>query len=129
VIQNACNTPLNARAGSVPDVSGAITDYFQEMVFSRISKSVVNFQAIETPTQVTGQGMIQPLRQRDLQLMPEGQRAWSWVRIFTDTSLEFGVDEVVSYLGKQYRIMSALDYSLYGFFEYGAIEDWTGAGP
>lgn len=128
-IQNGKDTPLNIRTGTVPDVSGAMTDWFQPMVFTQIAKSVVGFEAVETPTQVNCLGVIQPLSGRRLELKPEGQRAWTWLLLHADPSLVLEVDEVVVYNGVQTRVMSRKDYRLYGYVEYELVQDWTGAGP
>lgn len=129
VIGNAKNTPLNARAGTMPDVSGALQDYFQPMTFGVVSTSVQGFLAVQTKVSVSFQGVWQPLKERDLQLKPEGQRAWSWYWLHADPSLNLEVDSVVTYLDVQYRVMAKKDYRLNGYVEYQLIEDWTGSGP
>lgn len=128
-IANAKDVPLNQRAGTVPDVSGALTDWFQPMVFTRILKTPVAFQAVETPTNVNFRGVIQPLNGRKLEMKPEGQRAWTWSMLHSDPSLKLDVDEVVTYLGVQTRVMSQKDYSIYGYMLYEIVQDWEGSGP
>lgn len=128
-IQNASAIPLNQKAGTVPDVSGALTDWFQPMTFTTIVKTVVGFEVVETPTNVTFQGVVQPLSARQLMLKPEGQRAWTWLKLHADPVLKLQVDDVVSYLGVQTRVMARKDYALYGYVEYDLVQDWTGAGP
>ncbi len=128
-IANGKNTPLNAKAGTVPDVGGAMRDWFQPMTFSRVSKATVAFQVVETAYDTNFRGVLQPLSGRNLQLKPEGQRAWTWLQLHADPSLTLDVDEVVTYLGVQTRIMSQKDYRLYGFVVYELVQDWTGSGP
>ena len=129
ILGNAKDVPINARSGSVPDVSGAMTDWFQPMTFTRVVKTVVGFQAVETPTPTDFRGVIQPLGARQLLLKPEGQRAWTWQTLHADPSLKLDVDEVVTYLGVQTRVMARKDFSLYGYVEYEIVQDWTGSGP
>lgn len=129
VIFNAKSRPLFLKQGTVPDVSGALTDWFQSMTFVRVVKSIVGFENVETPTPIIFQGVIQPLSGRRLELKPEGQRAWTWLLLHADPVLTLNVDEVVKYLGKQTRVMSQKDFGLYGFVEYELVQDWTGAGP
>lgn len=128
-IANAANQPLFAKEGTVPDVSGALQDYFQAMVFETTEKTVTGFQVVETDTPINFRGMIQPYTERRLQLLPEGQRAWSWFQLYADPSLTLNVDDVVVYEGVQTRIMSRQDFSLYGYILYIIVQDWTGAGP
>lgn len=129
IIQNGRNTPLNANSGTVPNVGDALLDWFQPMIFGVVTKTVQNFQAVETQVQVNFQGVIQPLTERQLMLKPEGQRAWSWFWVHADPSLILETDSDIVYLGKQYRVMSNKDYSLYGYIEYHLVQDYTGSGP
>lgn len=128
-IFNAANRPLNQVTGTVPDVSGAMTDWFQPMVFTQVTKETKGFQLIETATSINFRGVIQPLSGRRLELKPEGQRAWTWLLLHADPSLTLEVDEVVTFNGVQTRVMSQKDYRLYGYVEYELVQDWTGAGP
>ncbi len=128
-IANGANRPLNTQAGTVPDVSGALKDYFQPMVFETVAKSVSGFQVVEAGTQIQFMGVLQPLSGRQLALKPEGQRAWTWLTLHADPVLTLKVDEVVIYLGKQTRVMGKKNYELYGFVEYTLVQDWTGSGP
>jgi hypothetical protein len=126
---NAANRPLFDRSGSTPDVSGAMTEYFQPLVFEKLVKTVQGFQALETQTPINTQGILQPFTARQLFLKAEGQRAWTWFTLHALPTLVLEVDDVVMYKGVQTRVMSRKDYSLYGFVEYELVQDWTGAGP
>lgn len=128
-IFNASSRPINVRTGTVPDVSGALFDWFQPMVFTRVSKIVEGFQVVETPTPINFRGVLQPFNTRQLVLKPEGERAWTWFTLHADPSLTLQVDDVVTYLGKQTRVASRKDFVLYGYVEYEIIQDYMGAGP
>lgn len=129
VIANAANQPLFSKSGTTPDISGALKDWFQPMVFTKVVKKTVGFQVVETPLAINFQGIIQPFTERQLILKPEGERAWSWFTIHAEPQLLLQVDDVVIYLGKQTRIASRKDYALYGYVEYTAVQDWEGSGP
>jgi hypothetical protein len=128
-IKNAANTPLNVRQGTLPDVSGAMQDYFQEMTFDQMVKTTVGFQVVETTTPVTFRGTWQPFTDRQLFLKPEGQRAWSWFWLHAEPELTLEVDDIVIWGGVQTRVMSRKDYALYGYVEYHLVQDWSGSGP
>lgn len=128
-IGNAANRPLNVVNGTVPDVSGAMTDWFQPMTFTYVGKVTTAFQLVEHPQSIIFQGVIQPFTKRQLVLKPEGQRAWSWLTLHAEPQLTLQVDDVVVYLGKQTRVMARTDYGLYGYVEYELIQDWLGSGP
>lgn len=128
-IANGKNTPLNVRTGTVPDVSGAMRDWFQPMVFTRVVKTTVAFQVVETAYDTAFWGVIQPFTDRQLQMLPEGQRAWTWQTLYADPVLSLQVDEVVIYRGVQTRVGSCKNYDIYGYVVYNLVQDWTGAGP
>lgn len=128
-IANGKDTLLNQKTGTVPDVSGAMTDWFQPMVFMPVTKTVQGFQAVEEGTPINFRGVIQPLSGRRLELKPEGQRAWTWLLLHSDPSLTLEVDEVVTYLGVQTRVMSQKPYQIYGYVEYELVQDWIDSGP
>lgn len=128
-IGNGVNTPLNQQTGTVPNVGGAMLDWFQPMTFVQVLKRIVGFQAFETATAILFRGVVQPLQARRLLLKSEGQRAWTWLWMHSDPSLRLEVDDVVVYLGVQTRVMARKDYTIYGYIEYELCQDWTGAGP
>jgi hypothetical protein len=117
------------QTGTVPDVSGALKDDFQYLTFEPVTKMTSAFQLIETGAPVSFWGLVQPFRPRDLLIMPIGERAWTYLNIFAEPVLSLNVDDVIIFLGKQTRIMSREDYTLYGFQRYLAVQDWTGSGP
>lgn len=129
VIANAANQPLYKQQGTVPDVSGAMKDWFQPMIFEQVIKTTTGYQVAETAEPFYFQGTIQPFTDRQLMLKPEGQRAWTWYTLHADPVLTLQVDEVVFYLGVQTRVMARRDYGIYGYVEYHLVQDWTGSGP
>lgn len=134
-IANGKNIPLNVRTGTVPDVSGALKDTFQFLTFEPVTKTTTAFQVVERGAPVSFWGNIQPFKDRDLLLKPEGERAWSWYWIFAEPPLLLQVDDVVVFTaapliqGGQTRIMARKNYALYGYVLYQAVQDFTGAGP
>lgn len=128
-IANAKNTPLNIRAGTIPDVSSSLKDWFQPMTFQTVSKTVEGFQVNENGTEIRFWGVIQPFTERQLQFVPEGQRAWTWLWLHAEPALILQVDEVVLYRGVQTRVVSRRDYDIYGYVVYTLVQDWTGSGP
>ena len=128
-LANGADKPLFDKAGTVPDVSGAMQDYFQFMVFTLVSKTVAGFQVVETALPINFRGIIQSFSGRQLNLKPEGQRAWSWYMLHSDPSLTLEVDDVVLWRGKQTRVMFRSLNELYGFVEYHLVQDWEGSVP
>ncbi len=126
---NGADRPLNTNSGTLPDVSGAMLDYFQQMTFGVVTKTVMNFQVVETMLEVSFQGVLQPQSARQISYKPEGQRGWKWFMLHAEPALVLDLDQVVKYLGVQYRVKAQSDYRLYGYVQYELVDDFTGSGP
>lgn len=129
MITNAKDRPLGANTGGLPDMGDALFNYLQPMTFTRIVKTIVNYEVVETPTDFDTQGVWQPFSPQMLMMKPEGQRKWSWFMLHVLPGLNLEDDEVVTYLGVQYRVKSKLEYQLYGYQQYELVDDYTGSGP
>lgn len=125
-IWNANQVTLDQNPGTLPNMSGTLTDYFQSITFTKIVKTTVDFQLVEVENPITFQGVVQPFKARELSMKPEGQRKWKWQTIHALPGVPLSVDDVVVYGGLRYRIMQSNDYSRYGYVEYHAVEDYTG---
>ena len=140
-ISNGCNRSIAVQTGTIPDVSGGLKDTFQNLTFEPVTKMTSAFQVIETGAPVSFWGCIQPFKDRELLIKPEGQRAWTWFWLFAEPSVTLNVDDVMMFLyvpysgplqppiAKQTRVMARKDYTLYGYVMYACVQDWTGAGP
>ena len=128
-IVNAKDRPLSQSTGTMPDVSGALRNWFQPMTFTTIVKTVEGFQNVETPTNIDFRGVWQPTSAQAIAMKPEGQRKWKWFTVHAEPGLDLDPDDVVTYLSTQYRVKEKTDYTLDGYIEYHLVEDFEGSGP
>ncbi len=124
-IYNAKDLPLFSGAGSVPNVSDALLDWFQTMTFTTIVKSVVNFQLVEVQTAVTAQAVRQPMKPQLVAMKPEGQRSWRWETLHALPGLVLAPDDIVVFNSVSYRVMEKLDWKEYGYVEYHLVQDYA----
>ena len=117
--------PLN----SLPNVSDTLCDWFQPLVFIQIQKTVKNFKAVEVPTTINFNGMVQPISQEKLAILPNVNYSWSYFTVHSCPKLQLKTDDQIIYKGKKYRVQSRSDYSDYGYLEYTVILDYTGSDP
>ena len=69
---------------------------------------------------------MQPLRDEQLSLLPEGQRSWEWIWIHAVAgSLNLETADKVIFQNKTYKVTSKKDYSLNGYVEYQLVRDYT----
>ena len=127
MIKNGRDVLLTQNSGTLPDVSGAMENWFQKMIFNILTKEVVNHVLKETSSELEFRGVWQALKGQALYIKPEGQRNWKWFQVHSDTDLVLKTDDVVRYLGVNYRVMDKTDQSLYGYYEYHLVEDFIDA--
>lgn len=131
-IQNGCNVSLIFQQGTIPNMTEALTDYMQNLSFSQITKTVVGFEVLETPVVTSFFGLFMPFTPRELAILPEGERAWSYYHLYTLLPLTLQVDDVVVFPqlnSKQTRVMNRSDFGLYSYLDYKLVQDWGGSGP
>ena len=128
-IARANKRPIHVPNGTVPDVSGALLDWFQPLQFEVVTKGTLGFELIETGVVTQFRGLVMPFTPRQLMIRPEGERAWTWMTLYAQPVLTLNVDDIMTFLGKATRVMARKDYSLYGYLEYALVQDFTGSAP
>lgn len=124
MITNASSIPLNDTAPNLPNMGGTLPGWFLKMSLGLITKVIVNNRVQETVTNFEVMGVIQPFNAQQLEIKPEGQRAWKWHMIHCQPSFPVKPDDTIVYKGARYRIMSKWGYDDYGFCEYDAVKDY-----
>jgi len=124
VIKNANNYTLSQNAGTLPNMQDAMLDWFQKLTFIRIVKKVVNFNLVEVEEFDSFQGVRQPLSAQQLQMKPEGQRAWKCEMIHSFPDLVLKPDDQIKFNGVKYRVKEKTDDTEYGYIEYHIVQDF-----
>lgn len=109
----------------LPRVSSALSAWQQRFSFEVVRKSIVDFEVKEVKTRVDFRGVITSLNARQLELKPEGQRAWRWWEIHSATNIELKPDDIVTWKCRKYRVMAQQDWSDYGYWRYEIAETFT----
>lgn len=110
----------------MPQISFAFSGWMNSITLIMIKQTIVNGLVQELQTPVTFQGVIQPLKAREIRQYPEGQRAWAWLQIHCmGTQLQLTVNDKIIYNGKQFKVMGKLNYELNNYIEYHAVADFT----
>jgi hypothetical protein len=109
----------------LPKLSTAIGPWAQTFNFDVITKRQENYQTVERKSTRTFKGVVAPLSARQLELKPEGQRAWRWQEVHCKTDLELRIDDEVIFKCVRYRVMAVHDFADYGFRRYELAEAFT----
>lgn len=123
-IRNAADVPLTANPGTLPNVQGAMLNWFQPIQYIRLTQVVVNFEIYDLTTPYLFQGVLQPFTAQQLQMKPEGQRNWKWFTVHAFPTLELINNEIIWIENTKYRVMEKLDYAKYGYYEYHLCNDY-----
>lgn len=129
-IFNASSRLLSQNPGTLPDVSGALFNWFQPLTFITFVTTVVNFNAQRVPTEILSSGVIQPFTAQRLMLKPEGERKWKWKlihalpNVIVEPGDDFTIVDVVNG-NTSFRCMGKKDWKEYGYVEYEAVEDYS----
>ncbi len=116
-----------AQASSMPQIAAAFSGWMTTIYLVRVSQNVVDDGFIcEKTEQVPFQGVVQPLSPKLIALKPEGERAWSWLQIHLPSTspLKLNVNDKIIYNSKKFKIMGNNDYTLDGYVEFHAVEDF-----
>lgn len=130
MIDNAKNKTLSQANLSVPNVADVVQGWLSTLTASKVGKTIVDGDVVETFTTIRFHGMIQPLSGIDLEIKPEGERHWEWVKIYTDYD-NFYVDDAITIQGANYRIKHKMPYEKYGygFYRYDCVKDYEEVKP
>lgn len=125
MIQNASDLPITSTLGNLPQMGQTILSWFQTIQFIQITKAVVDHVLYETETPTNFSGVVEVFTAQQLALLPEGQRKWKWISVWSTPALALSPDDIFKYLDIKYRVMGKMDWSKYGYIEYHCCEDFT----
>lgn len=109
----------------MPNMSQTLTGWEVPLTLVKVIQNVVEGDAVFTEQEISFLGCFQPLKDEQLQFLPENQRSWSWYWIHAKAgTLNLQTADKIIFEGKRYKVMTVKDYSLNGFIEYGIIEDY-----
>jgi len=108
-----------------PKISSAFNGWQQSITLIKITQTLVDYETVETKTNLFFKGIIQPLGAHILRSKPLEERAFKWLQIHVFNSVNnLNLGELIEYSNKQYRIKEILDYSLNNYIEYHAVENY-----
>lgn len=110
----------------MPSMSATLNGWKTNVIFTKVSRQIVNGISTTTKTDHQTRATVQPLSPQQISLKSEGQRAWSWWQIHVDSGeVELIPDDRITLEnGLELKVMAKRNYSRNGYFEYHAIEDY-----
>lgn len=121
-LQKAQN--LKALSG-MPQLDSALTGWEVPLTLVRVTQSIIDGFAQFKEEEINFRGVWQPLKDEQLQFLPENQRSWEWIWIHAKASdLNLETADKVIFNNKRYKVMAIKDYSLNGFIAYQLVRDY-----
>lgn len=110
----------------MPQMNTTLFGWEQALELVKVVQSVIEGDLSTQYINVQFKGVVQPLRDEQLSLLPEGQRSWEWIWIHAVAgSLNLETADKVIFQHKTYKVTSKKDYSLNGYVEYQLVRDYT----
>ncbi len=119
-------TPDVGALSSVPSVETTLLGFLEPATFIVITKrqDPLTFEVTETRRAILTLASIQPLKTRELAIKPEGERRWTWLKIYALPDLILTPKDVIQIGLTKYRVMGVKDWSAKGYMYYEVVEDY-----
>lgn len=124
MITNGNSLRIGDFSPQLPNMSGTIESWFQDIVIGIITAPVVKGRVVESIVEISTRGVLQPLTAQQLDLKPEGERNWKWYMLHCQPSLSLQNDDTVSIKGGRYRVMGRWGFDEYGYVQYELVKDY-----
>ena len=110
----------------MPQMNSTLFGWEQALELIKVVQKVIEGDLSTQEVKIDFRGVVQPLRDEQLSLLPEGQRSWEWLWIHAVAgTLNLETGDKIKFQGKTYKITSKKDYSLNGYIEYQMVRDYN----
>ncbi|MBQ2175365.1 MAG: hypothetical protein II453_09960 [Alphaproteobacteria bacterium] len=122
------NFKQNRTLTGMPNMANTLNGWETTITLVKVIQNIVEGDRVISETNITFQGVIQPLRTEQLMAKPENMRSWEWLWIHVKSgSLNLMTGDKIRFNNKLYKVMGVKDYSLNGFVEYEIVRDYENA--
>lgn len=112
--------------GWYPNLNSAVMTWAKPTMVFIAAKKLHDYKTIESYISKTVNIFRVPTGQQ-LEMKPEGQRAWNTETLYTDNSLNLGVDDIIYFEileSERFRIVNKTDWNQFGYIEYKIMSDY-----
>ena len=116
---------ISQMRSGMPNVLEALDGWMMDFIVDLSKQEEIDGDYVYRSKLKKMQGVMQPLKMEEINLKPEGQRAWEWYQLHVQANqVRIPVGKIVTFKNKKYKIMAMKDYSLNGYFEYHIVRDY-----
>lgn len=124
-IVNGKDTPLNKGSSRLPNVSQAITQYFQPVTVGIISSIQVNGRTQTIVEQYICTQGVRIATDNKLVITKTGERLFARDDIYFLSEILLKADDLFLFNTMQYRVLALEEWTEYGYNKYSVTEDYT----
>ena len=123
MIQSAKDNLLSNTNASLPNMSNTITSWFLDITLEVVKRTLNGADWVEiTESVIHTKGVVQPPRDEDLKILPEGTWEWEWQMLHCLPNVQLQPNQYIKYDGVTYKIMAKKDWRKYGYVRYMLLE-------
>ena len=123
MINSANNTLLTNTNSALPNMSNTITSWFLDISFEVVERVLDGADWVEQTVQIIHtKGVVQPPRDKDLTIFPEGTWSWEWLMLHCLPDVQLNTNQYVRYDGVLYKVMHKKNWQKYGYVRYTILE-------
>ena len=108
----------------LPQIQIAFNGWQSSVVLKKLTSLIVDFEKVTSEQDFNFSGVVQPLMAEELRLKPLDQRSWEWLMIHTRPDISLKTGDLISYNGKEFKVMGKKDYTQNAFIEYHAVKNY-----
>lgn len=114
---------LSNTNSTLPNMANTITGWFLNITFDVVERTLSGADWTETTVEtVNTRGVVQPSRDIDLKIFPEGCWAWEWLTIHCLPDVQLNTNQYIRYDGTLYKVMAKKNWEKYGYCRYMVLE-------
>ena len=115
--------------GNLPNMSETIKGWFQPLTFRYVTRTLDDNGIWHNGEEQTIKtlGVVQPPRDIDLKILPEGTWNWEWQLLHCLPDVNLEVDQFVVYENIEYKVMQVKPWQKYGYRRYLLLEAFKAA--
>ena len=108
-----------------PQMAETLTGWEFPLTLQKIKQTIENGLVTKTFETINFLGVVQPLKDEQLQFLDIGEwsREWLWIHAKSST-LNLNTQDKIIFENKRYKVMNKKDYHLNGFIEYFICRDY-----
>lgn len=124
-IVNGKDLPMGQALAGLPDVSGAVIQFFQPVTIGIINATQVNGRTQTIVAKYCDTQGVRIATDNKVVYSKTGERFWAHEDIYFMRDVILKIDDLFLFNQKQYRVLAIEQWTEYGYNKYTVLQDYT----